>query len=423
MEYPAMKSIQTPGWFHPAKAALRVLLMGAVCLAALSTMAEGAVSAPVPEPATRAERSGEEPSEVAARVVLGPGGRDIRLAGDLIEGVAARVATLLAANPGVERIHLTSDGGLVDEAVALGALVAERRLATYVSDACASACTLVFVRGRARYLLTGARLGFHAPYELGVGGRIVTVDPAAERAAYLAAGLASDFVARTMTVAPADIWIPEPSRLLEAGVVTEMVESDHFPDSTLDADPSPQAARAEVLRNLPILSQLDPGAVDAAASWYRDGYLAGRTEAEAIAGLRERASAALRRQFRAADDATIRALGRLVLANTAKAETCRALDQGDILALDEAVRRARPGHLGLTSLLTRPSSNPQVAIYGNATPGRVASTDHRTAQPDCAVPTAAIRRALERPRHSAASALRVILLRDPPTMIATAAHP
>ncbi|AYO81000.1 hypothetical protein [Methylobacterium brachiatum] len=418
-----MKTMLTSGWAHPAKAALRVALMGAACFTAIAPLEDGAVSAAVPARAVQADRFGDGLPEVAARVALGPGGRDIRLAGDLIEGVAARVAALLAANPGVERIHLTSDGGLVDEAVALGALVAERRLATYVPDACASACTLVFVRGRARYLATGAQLGFHAPYELGPDGRIETVDPAAERAAYLAAGLASDFVARTLSVAPADIWTPEPSRLREAGVVTEMVGSDRFPDSTLDADPSPQAARAEVLRNLPILSGLDPGAVDAIATWYREGYLAGRTEAQALAGLRERASAALRQRLRAVDDASIRALGRLVLADKAEAETCHALAQGDLVALDEALRRVRAGAPGLASLLARRSSDMQVMSPGDDTPRRAASLVHHAARPACAKPIAALRRALAQSRPGAAGSLRAILLGDPPTTIASAALP
>ncbi|MCJ2139908.1 hypothetical protein [Methylobacterium sp. E-066] len=418
-----MPTMEMPGWDRPAKAALRALVIGITGFAAISPLAEVTASVPVPAFASQSDGAGGEPSEVAARVALGPGGRDIRLAGDLTEGVATRVAALLAANPGVERLHLTSDGGLVEEAVAIGALVAERGLATYVPDACASACTLVFVRGRARYLATGAQLGFHAPYELGPGGRIEAVDPGAERAAYLAAGLTPDFVARTMTVAPEDIWIPEPERLRKAGVVTEMVGSDRFPDSTLDSDPSPQAARAEVLRNLPILAAADPAAVDEAAAWYRDGYLAGRTEAEAIAGLHQRAAAELRRQFRAADDATIRALGRVVLTTITAAEACAAIAEGDLVTLDEVLRHAQPGSPGLAPLLVRRSPEHGSAAGVDAKPNRTAWPEHRLVPPVCAGPLAAVRRALARAPHEAALALRTILLGDPPATIASAALP
>jgi len=418
-----MPTIETPGWGRPAKAALRALVIGAAGFAAISPVAEVTASVPVPALAPRPDGPGGEPPEVEARVALGPGGRDIRLAGDLTEGVAARVAALLAANPGVERIHLTSDGGLVDEAEALGALVAERGLATYVPDACASACTLVFVRGRTRYLAIGGQLGFHAPYELGPGGRIEAVDPSAERAAYLAAGLTSGFVAQTMTVAPEDIWIPEPARLRQAGVVTEMVGSDRFPDSTLDSDPSPQAARSELLRNLPILSAADPAAVDEAAASYRDGYLAGRSEAEAIAGLRQRASAALRRKFRAADDATVRALGQFVLANAAAAEVCAALAAADFVRLDETLRGARPGRPGLAALLAQRSSEGGSAAKVGVKQSRMVRPEHAFVPPVCAGPIEAVRHALARPPHEAALALRKILLGDSLATIVSAALP
>ncbi|MDE4913915.1 hypothetical protein PQI07_24905 [Methylobacterium sp. 092160098-2] len=123
--------------------------------------------APAEGPRRGLAASAADGPAVPARLTVGPGGRDLRLAGDLTEGVAARVAALLAAHPQIARLHLTSDGGLVEEGAAIGALVAARGLATYVPDACASACTLIFVRGRTRYLATGGRLGFHAPTRSG----------------------------------------------------------------------------------------------------------------------------------------------------------------------------------------------------------------------------------------------------------------
>lgn len=415
-----MPMIQTPGQGLPARVLLRAVMIGALCAAAISPLSDGGPPVPRRELAGRASVFSEEPSE-AARVTLGPGGRDIRLAGDLTEGVAARVAALLATNPRVERLHLTSDGGLVDEAMALGALVARRHLVTYVPDACASACTLVFVHGRARYLAVGGQLGFHAPYELGPGGRMEAVDPDVERAAYLAAGVAPDFVAQTMTVAPKDIWVPEPTRLRAAGVVTGMVGTDRFPDSTLDADSSPQAARAEILHNVPIFATADPASVDAAVAWYRDGYLAGRTEAEALAGLRRRATTELRRQVRSADDATLHALGLVILADTTDADICAAVAQGDLVTLDETLRRARPGSPGLAPLRAGRSIEAQTHAVvgfeskGTARPGRPVVSSI------CTGPITAIRRALERALHQAAHAIRAVLMGERSAKIASAA--
>jgi hypothetical protein len=254
-------------------------------------------------PAPSAEGAGapvSEDREIPARVVLGPGGRDLRLSGDIMEGVAARVSALLAANPGIEHIHLTSDGGLVDEATSIAEAVAARGLSTYVPDVCASACTLIFVRGRNRYLVEGGRLGFHAPYDAEEGGRISPVDPAPERAAYRAAGLAEAFVSRALAVPSSEIWAPEPALLREAGVVTDIVGTDRFPDSSLDADASPAAARATVLRAVPLLSEVEPERLSEIVAWYREGYEAGRTEAEAIAGLRRFATGSGPDRLRAA---------------------------------------------------------------------------------------------------------------------------
>jgi hypothetical protein len=186
------------------------------------------IASPAPPPACRPEPRGAEDGETPARVEVGPGGRDLILAGDLTEGVAARVAAVLAAHPRVTRLQLTSDGGLVDEAKALGQLVAARGLTTYVPEVCASACTLVFAHGRRRALGVGAQLGFHAPYEVGPDGRMQAVDPAPERAAYRAAGLPRAFVARVMTVPPSEIWVPAVAELRAAGIVTEVVAPGNF---------------------------------------------------------------------------------------------------------------------------------------------------------------------------------------------------
>ncbi|MBE7245305.1 MAG: hypothetical protein INR63_10145 [Actinomycetospora chiangmaiensis] len=358
--------------------------------------------------------------EIPARVALGPDGRDLRLAGDLTGGVAARVAALLAAHPQVERIHLTSDGGLVAEGAAIGALVAARGLSTYVPDVCVSACTLIFVRGRARFLAAGGRLGFHAPYTVGAHGRMHPVDPAPERAAYRSAGLPRAFVARALSVPPAGIWVPDGAVLRAAGVVTEIVGPDRFPDSTLDADPSADGARAAILRALPILRQAGSADLDPIARWYRDGYRAGRPEAEAAAGVKRMADTYLRRRFRAGDDTVVRALGRRVLAMmraTASRDTaaCGILAAGDLVALDARLRAERPSAHGLARLIARTKSVP---------PGLPApSAPEPALSADCAARIAGAVRALDLPAPDSAAALRSLFLAEPQPVLAAGAGP
>lgn len=425
-------------WFcrlRPRRAILGIVALGAAiaCLAA-------AESGPAGEPLSLrmafvrastdlAQRFASDDADTAARVTLGPGGRDLRVAGDLMEGVSARIAALLAAHPDVRRIHLTSGGGLVDEGSALGALVAEHGLATYVPDDCASACTLAFVRGSQRYLGTGGRLGFHAPYEAGLFGQTFAVDASLERAAYLAAGIAPDFTAAALAVSSDDIWIPDAARLLQAGVVTEVVETDRFPDSTLDDDASPQAARAQVLRNLPILAEADPATVGELAAWYRDGYADGRSEADALEGLQQRAAAHFRHLFRTADDATIRALGHAVL--TAMRETagedrsaCEAIAGGDVVAIADTLRRARhpvPSVAALIAHARRGGGTGTAEITGSdaAEPHRLA----RRRPGHCGARIEAVRRALDRPVQEAASVLRTLVLDEAQPAVADIASP
>lgn len=411
-------SVLTSGWGRWTGTAAAVL--------ALALASSPAAARPVPTGQAAPPADGREHP---ARVARGPGGRDLRLAGDLTAGVAARVAALLAAHPQVERLHLTSDGGLVDEGAAIGALVATRGLATYVPDVCVSACTLIFVRGRARFLAAGARLGFHAPYTIGAHGRMRPVDPTPERAAYRAAGLPAGFVARALAVPPAGIWIPDAAELQAAGIATGIVGLDRFPDSTLDADPSADGARAAILRALPILRLAGPADLDRIARWYRDGYEAGLPEAEVIAGLRRMAGTYLRRRFRAGDDGVVQALGRRVLAAlhaaaARDAAACRVLAAGDLVALDTRLRADQPAAHGLAPLLARtPATMPIVgdAQAVSAPDSGRAGTQAGTA--DCAAPIADATQALGLPLRDSAAALRALFLAEPPPIRAAQAGP
>ncbi|MEG9529438.1 MAG: hypothetical protein MIL41_27315, partial [Hyphomicrobiales bacterium] len=79
------------------------------------TLALGTAGPTAARPLPKGRASAADAPDIPARLTIGPGGRDLRLAGDLTEGVAARVAGVLAAQPQIARIHLTSDGGLVEE--------------------------------------------------------------------------------------------------------------------------------------------------------------------------------------------------------------------------------------------------------------------------------------------------------------------
>ena len=159
-----------------------------------------------------------------ASLTLAEDGQTIRLEGDLDDGVADRLADLLAAHPGIRTLSLASEGGYVDVAEEIGAIVAARGLATYVPQLCMSACTLAFVRGRERLATREARLGFHAPYVPSSSGGERQVEAVEEWRSYAAAGVDPGFASEALAVPSSEIWFPEPERLAAARVVTAFVD-------------------------------------------------------------------------------------------------------------------------------------------------------------------------------------------------------
>ncbi len=61
-------------------------------------------------------------------------------------------------------VFLSSPGGLVSEALAIGKEIRSRGLSTSVIDECVSACGLIWLSGNRLYLNRGTKLGFHAAY-------------------------------------------------------------------------------------------------------------------------------------------------------------------------------------------------------------------------------------------------------------------
>jgi hypothetical protein len=87
--------------------------------------------------------------------------------GPINEGDGVSLASVISQRPnGV--IFLSGNGGTVDDAIEIGKAVRAARYETVVSKGsqCASACGLIWLAGRPRYLEDGAHVGFHAGYTL-----------------------------------------------------------------------------------------------------------------------------------------------------------------------------------------------------------------------------------------------------------------
>jgi hypothetical protein len=101
-------------------------------------------------------------------------------------------------------VALSSPGGGITEAFAIGAKIRISGFATTVMDECASACGLIWLSAARRYLNADARVGFHAAYAMQNGTPIETGMGNAEIGAFLAhLGLSREAI-EFVTIAPPD---------------------------------------------------------------------------------------------------------------------------------------------------------------------------------------------------------------------------
>ena len=400
------------------RAGWRRRLAAAALPAGLLAICGGFVVASLPDASVEMEALVEArgPQSPPATIELGPKGDDVRFTGELQEGTAKRLAALLAANPKVTRIHLTSEGGLADEGQALGDVIAAHGLSTFVPDYCVSACTLAFVRGTARLVLEDSRIGFHSPFETGLFGAVYQGDSSEQRGQYLAAGIASDFVDAALKVKPDDIWYPQPARLIAAHVATAVVSRDRLPDSSLDGAATLDGARATILRNYPVLDAFrarSPDALDTVARWYLDAYRRERPEGENNEHLRAIVDSAVLVALTRADDAALVEAGRFLARGMAAAddpEACLRIGaEADVVEAEAQLDRSDAGaDLRAKSIVAAAAAGHRgLSRAANGGPlAELAADDVDAAH--CTAARAAYDTLLRRPPAEAAATLRLL---------------
>lgn len=150
------------------------------------------------------------------------GGVELEISGAIGFGLTDRVREHLDANPGVHIVRLNSSGGRVGEARRLHELIANRRLATYSSQGCYSACTDAFMGGVLRLLHRDARLGFHRPFFPGLSADEAEASVRAERDFLIARGVSASFVEKALSTPSGDMWFPSTYELQQAHVITPL---------------------------------------------------------------------------------------------------------------------------------------------------------------------------------------------------------
>jgi hypothetical protein len=157
------------------------------------------------------------------------GDREIEFSGIIKLHSAARLDEALNRHPAATVLHLDTLGGREREAVAMADVVRSHHLSTYVDALCASAGTVVFVAGKDRILLNGARIGFHSASIAGVP------DPGTNRLqvnALTAVGADAAFCAHVVATLPDSAWYPDNDELMKQGIVTRISDGSGFSPGT-----------------------------------------------------------------------------------------------------------------------------------------------------------------------------------------------
>jgi hypothetical protein len=122
----------------------------------------------------------------------------------------------------VKTVRLNSLGGRLLEAQKMSDLIKARRLSTLVERDCLSACTIVFLGGTDRAVMTNGRLGFHQPAFRGMTASDRRLAIANEERRLQAFGLSRDFAERANRAEPSSMWFPDKNELIREHVATRI---------------------------------------------------------------------------------------------------------------------------------------------------------------------------------------------------------
>jgi hypothetical protein len=230
----------------------------------VAAAAPAAAAVPLPAPTLSPAPAYQQDAELGRHEIrLLGNGTELEFTGALTVAAVGELDQALARNPGVRVLQLTSEGGVGGPSVRLADKLQARGLVTYVPAYCASACTFIFMAGRARYIAPGARLGFHEAASVhGTGEGDSSYNEALGRW-LVAHGVGADFVAKAISTPHDSMWQPDAATLLKAGVITGIGAPGQFAQPSFGQDTA--AALDKSLLNKPLyiaLRKADPRAYE-----------------------------------------------------------------------------------------------------------------------------------------------------------------
>ena len=122
-------------------------------------------------------------------------------------------------------VLLSSNGGDVVTAIRIGEMIRARRFSTFVTDTCASACTLIWLAGSQRYMSRHARIGFHQASN-GDTGEVSGAGNALVGSYLTRLGLSYDAVLYATSAPPDDIKWMTPVDARHVGIDVRVLDPD-----------------------------------------------------------------------------------------------------------------------------------------------------------------------------------------------------
>jgi hypothetical protein len=177
-------------------------------------------------------------------------GSTIYIFGEISNGLTVKFQKLLIANPQAKLLVLNSNGGVVLEGAAIGKIVRDRGMETYVEDYCASACTSILAAGKKRTLSPQAHVGFHQSRNSSLYGwqqkdTTSIFGDALFRVSYTDSKIDPKFITKALSTPFSTMWYPTQQELLAANVITAASDT-----RTLTLPVSFKMTRADVANKL-----------------------------------------------------------------------------------------------------------------------------------------------------------------------------
>lgn len=89
----------------------------------------------------------------------------IYIKGGINEGDAMKFINVFSSYDDINTAWLESDGGMVDEGMAIAKMIRMLELDTYVERNCNSICSVMFLSGKKKMVTKNAEIGIHAAYD------------------------------------------------------------------------------------------------------------------------------------------------------------------------------------------------------------------------------------------------------------------